>query len=64
MLVLIVVNGNLLRRHATSTVVRLIHDRGQYLRKVTPKSRRSHRHVTGTSRGIARLEVYLRFSRL
>jgi len=47
MLVLIVVNGNLLRRHATRTVVRLIHDRGQYLRKVTPKSRRRHRHVTG-----------------
>jgi len=47
MLVLIVVNGNLLRRHATNTVVRRIQDRGQDLRKVTLRSHGRHALVTG-----------------
>ncbi len=47
MLLLIVVNGTVLLGHAANTVVRRIQDCGQDLRKVTPKSRRRHRHVTG-----------------
>ncbi len=46
MLLLIVVNRSLLRRHATNAVVRRIRDRGQNLlksySKVTPKAHARH----------------------